>query len=129
MKQFFILFLLLTVTYMASGQASDKVKQAYSSGELAKKSPEEIEFLRFYAEKCYVVHEAGKNDQSYPLLSSAAPGMTIDAVNPLLIAGSMEKHRFFTVDGSGQVLQLYSESYARILFRDFKNNQKNAGRK
>ena len=126
MKQLLIAVCLIVAAFTASAQASEKVKQAFSAQELAQKSNDEVAFLNFYADKCYVVHESGKTGQTYPLLSTVAPSFTMDSFNPLMVQGSRDQHRFFTVDGTNKVVQLYSESYARILFRDFKNNQKKA---
>ena len=137
MRKIPLLVALLFLACAMSAQTntpSPKVKAAFQE-KLERLSNEELDYLNFVAERGYVVHEANKQGANQPLLSAhLKPGhegaeRTYAAdpasINPFAVDGERSEHQFYQIDGTGRVLQVYSDAYCRILYRDFVNNRKN----
>lgn len=137
MRKIPLFLALLFMACAASAQTSSpspKVKAAFH-GKFEQMSNEELDYLNFVAERGYFVHEANKEGANQPLLSAhlkpdfagASSTFATDpsSINPFAVDGSRNGHQFYKIDGTSRVLQIYSDSYCRILYRDFVNNRKN----
>jgi hypothetical protein len=72
---------------------------------------------------------------TYPTLSSALKPefaskvnpstITAENFNPYMVSGSRDQHQFYRIDGTDQVIQIYSDAYATTLFSDYLINKKN----
>ncbi len=113
-----------------SVEPNDKVKAAFTAEELATFTPERIDYLNFYVENAFTIHAAGKTTEGTPLLSSTANNAKsitagADGLNILLytIQPLEFDSQFYIIDGTEQVLQVFSQSRIDTLYERFKINR------
>ena len=127
----------MAVNVIAQGiTPSAKLSAVYSAAELSQMSAEKKDQLGYFATKCYSIHEKAKAE-GYPLLSSAIDAkfskqvsyksLTLDNFNPLMLRADLDRtdHLFFVIDGTDKVVQIYSEDYADMRYRDYSTTQRN----
>jgi hypothetical protein len=109
---------------------NDKVKAAFPAEELAALTPERIDYLNFYSENAFTIHTTGKNSEGTPLLSTTAnngKSITAGAEGLNILLYSIQPldfdSQFFIIDGTEQVLQVFSQTRIDTLYERFKINR------
>jgi hypothetical protein len=136
MKRLTVVLVLVLGALIGQAQTttpSQKVSNALTPQELSSLTPSEIGYFNFVAERGFVFHQMGKDGQEYPLLSTTLKSqfkgskMTAESFNPLMLTNWSERntHKFYRVDGTDMVVQIYSDSFATTLYSDYLINQKN----
>ncbi len=135
-----ILALILGVflSYYSFAQAtssSNKIANGLTQNEIASLSADELNRIEFFANKGFTVHQNGKENESYPLLSATKKtglasidysAITQTNFNPLLFNfPSRESHLFYRIDGTDMVVQIFSDGYCDMRFEQYETNAKN----
>lgn len=113
-----------------------KVREGMTSASLQSMSSNQVEYLNFFSQQGYVVHNEAKTIDGMPLLSSVlknenslADGENLnqDNFNPLNynITPRASESQFFLVDGTSKVVQIYSQSLIDQLYSSHLTNIEN----
>jgi hypothetical protein len=143
MKKLFLSGAFMVMTMVGICQAASpnpKVAKALAASEISSFSESELEYLNFYADHGCVVLIPGKTTEGLPLLSSylkpGAPNLDVtnlsgQTFNPLnyTFEPLADNYQLFVVDGTDNVVQLYSKSSIDRQFANYKINQRKLNQK
>lgn len=128
------LALLAQMGYSQNVQPSTKVRQGFDQKALHAMNDSQVEYLNYFVNNSYIVHNEAKTKDGLPLLSSvlkqgkspiAAENLNQADFNPLNynITVHPSESQFFLVDGSNKVVQIHSQATIDMQYDRFLVNQ------